>query len=103
MLSYASSVMATNVASSSSSLGSSLFPPSVDKAFVDGPGHIPTPAKLVLKITSGQFVELADLHVLSENLRTAEQEPQTFLDMKLVVSRKCWVVEIQDMLLFFRW
>ena len=88
--------MATHVSSASTYLGSSLFPPSADKAFVVGPGHAPIPAKLVSKITSGQFVDLADL--LSANLRTAEQEPQTFLDGKLVVSKKRRAVEIQDIL-----
>ena len=96
VLSFASPLSATHVASSSSSLGSSLFPLSVDKAFVVGPGHAPIPAKLVAKITSGQFVDLADL--FSANLRTAEHEPQTFLDGKLVVSKKRRAVEIQDIL-----
>ena len=96
VLSFASPLRATHVASSSSSLGSLLFQPSVDKAFVVGPGHAPIPAKLVAKITSGQFVDLADL--LSANLRTAEHEPQTFLDGKLVVSKKRRAVEIQDIL-----
>ena len=68
----------------------------MDKAFVVGPGHAPVPAKLVAKITSGQFVDLADL--LSANLRTAEHEPQTFLNGKLVVSNKRRVVEIQHIL-----
>ena len=53
--------MATHVSSTSTSLGGSLLPPSVDKAFVVGPGHAPIPAKLVPKITSGQFVDLVDL------------------------------------------
>jgi len=61
-----------------------------------GPGHVPIPAKQVSKITSGQFVDLADL--LSANLRLAEQEPQTFLDGKLLVSKKCRQVEIQEIL-----
>ena len=88
--------MATHVSSASTNLGSSLLSPSVDKAFVVGPGHAPIPAKLVLKITSGQFVDLTDL--LSANLWMAEQEPQTFLDGKLVVSKKRRAVEIQDIL-----
>ena len=96
VLSFASPLTATHVASSSSSFGSLLFPSSVDKAFVVGPGHAPIPAKLVAKITSGQFVDLADL--FSANLRTAEHQPQTFLDAKLVVSKKRRVVEIQDIL-----
>ena len=45
--------------------GNSTFAPSVGKAFVVGPGYAPIPAKLVAKITSGIFVELADL--LAEN------------------------------------
>ena len=96
MLSFASPVMATHVSSASTYLGSSLFPPSLDKAFVVGPGHAPIPAKLVSKITSSQFVDLADL--LSANLQTADQEAQTFLDGKLVVSKKRRAVEIQDIL-----
>ena len=36
------------------------------------------------KVVGGKFVELADL--LSVNLREVEQEPQTFLNGKLVVS-----------------
>ena len=43
----------------------STFMPLVGKAFVVGPGYTPIPAKLVAKITSGVFVELADL--LAEN------------------------------------
>ena len=52
---------------------------------------MPIPAKLVSKITSGQFVDLADL--LSVNLRAVDQEPHTFLDSKLLVSRKRRLVE----------
>ena len=98
VLSFELPLTTTHVASLSSSLGSSLFSPSnsVDKAFVVGPGHALIPAKLVAKITSGQFVDLADL--LSANLRTSEHKPQAFLDGKLVVSKKRWVVEIQDIL-----
>ena len=61
VLSFAAPVMATHVSSMSTYLGSSLLPPSVDKAFMVGPGHTPIPAKLVSNITSGQFVDLADL------------------------------------------
>ena len=60
--------------------GTSTFAPSVGKAFVVGPGYAPIPAKLVAKITSGVFVELADL--LAENLRAQESEPHTYLDGK---------------------
>ena len=75
--SIASPIIATQVTSVSTGMGSLFFPPSFDKAFVVGPEHAPISAKLVTKITSGQFVELADL--LSANLWMVEQEPQTFL------------------------
>ena len=58
--------------------------PSVRKTFVVGPGYTPIPGKLVAKITSGAFVELADL--LAENIRVQEAEPHTYLDGKLVVA-----------------
>ena len=64
--------------------------PSVRKAFVVGPGYAPIPGKLVAKITSGAFVELADL--LAENIRAQEAEPHTYLDGKLLVApakKKC--------------
>ena len=68
-----------------------------DKAFIVGPGHAPIPGKLVAKIREGQFVELA--HLLSINLREVEQEPQTFLEGKLLVSKsKRRQVEITDIL-----
>ena len=71
--------------------------PSVGKAFVVGPGYAPIPGKLVAKITSGAFVELADL--LAENIRTQEAEPHTYLDGKLLVApAKKRVVEINDIL-----
>ena len=92
-----------SASSSSSSLGSlpclenSSLWPKTDKAFIVGPGHAPVPAKLVTKITEGQFVELADL--LSVNLRAVEQEPQAFLEGKLLVSKsKRRQVEISDIL-----
>ena len=59
---------------------SALPLPNVEKALVVGPGHAPVPYKLVTKITSGQFVDLADL--LSANLRSPKQEPQTYLEGK---------------------
>ena len=36
--------------------------PSVGKAFVVGPGYVPILGKLLAKITSGAFVELAEPH-----------------------------------------
>ena len=71
--------------------------PSVGKAFVVGPGYAPIPGKLVAKITSGAFVELADL--LAENIHAQEAEPHTYLDGKLLVApAKKRVVEINDIL-----
>ena len=87
-------IMASHVTSFSSH-GESLAASGV-KAFVVGPGHAPIPAKLVKKITSGEFVELADL--LSTNLRAVDLEPQSFLDSKLLVSRKRRLVEVEDIL-----
>ena len=87
-------IMASHVTSFSSH-GESLAASGV-KAFVVGPGHAPIPAKLVKKITSGEFVELADL--LSTNLRAVDLEPQSFLDGKLLVSRKRRLVEVEDIL-----
>ena len=52
---------------SSSSLDSESFAVSYDKVFMVSPGHAPIPAKLVEKITSGEFVKLVDL-LLSPNL-----------------------------------
>ena len=63
---------------------SSTFTPSVGKAIVASPSYVPIPAKLVAKITSGIFLELADL--LAENLRAQESEPHTYLDGTFVVS-----------------
>ena len=90
-----SPVASLNVASSLPNYSASG--PKPEKAFIVGPGHAPIPAKLAKKIIEGQFVELADL--LTVNLRAVEQEPQTFLDGKLLVSNaKCRQVEIKDIL-----
>lgn len=69
----------------------------VGKDFVIGPGYSPIPHKLVTKITTGLFVELADL--LPDNLKVNESETQTFLEGKLVVApARKRIVEIQDIL-----
>ena len=87
---------AVGVGSGSSAPSSSLWL-KTDRAFIIGLGHAPIPAKLVAKIREGYFVELADL--LAINLRAVEQEPQTFLEGKLLVSKsKRWQVEITDIL-----
>ena len=50
-----------------------------------------------MKITCGHFLDLADL--LSANLRMGDNEPQTFLEGKLVMSApKRRVVEVSDIL-----
>ena len=79
------------------STSSPTLAPSVGKAFVVGPRYAPIPGKLIAKITSGAFVELADL--LAENIRAQEAEPHTYLDGKLLVApSKKRVVEITDIL-----
>ena len=71
--------------------------PSLNRPFVVGPGYSPIPEKLVTKIRTGQFVELADL--LAENLKAQESEPHTYLDGKLLVSSsKKRVQEITDII-----
>ena len=70
--------------SSVPSTSSPTLAPLVGKAFVVGSGCAPIPGKLVAQITSGAFVELADL--LVENVRTQEAEPHTYLDGKLLVA-----------------
>ena len=58
------------------STSSLTWAPSVGKAFVVGPGYAPIPGKLVAKLTSGAFIELADL--LAENIR-APKRPSLIL------------------------
>lgn len=71
--------------------------PALAKAFVVGPGYAPVPNKLVTKITTGMFIELADL--LAENIKAQEIEPQAFLEGRLLVSSsKKRVVEVTDIL-----
>ena len=78
-------------------LPSSTMHPALAKAFVVGPGYAPVPNKVVTKVTSGMFIELADL--LAENTKSQEIEPQAFLEGKLLVSgSKKRVVEITDIL-----
>ena len=85
------------VASSLPNVSYSVSGPKSEKAFIVGPGHAPIPAKLAKKIIGGHFVKLADL--LTVNLRAVEQEPQTFLEGKLLVSNaKRRQVEIKDIL-----
>ena len=79
------------------STSSPTLAPSVGKTFVVGPGYAPVPGKLVAKITSGAFVELADL--LAKNISAQEAAPHTYLDGKLLVApAKKRVVEIIDIL-----
>ena len=60
-----------------------------------GPGYSRIPEKLVTKIRTGQFIDLADL--LAENLKGQETELQTYLDGKLLVtSSKKRIQEITD-------
>ena len=60
--------------------------PSAGKAFVGSPNYAPIPGKLVAKITSGAFVELA------ENTPAQEAEPHTYSNDKLLVApaKKEW-------------
>ena len=74
---------------------SSAFP-SLNKAFVVGPGCAPVQYKLVSTITARLFVHLADL--LPDNIRAQEIEPQAILEGKLMISgSKKWVNEIAGM------
>ena len=62
-----------------------------------GPGYSPVPEKLVSKIRSGQFVDLADL--LAEILKIQEPEPPSYFEGKLLVpSTKKRVQEITDLI-----
>ena len=71
--------------------------PLAGREFVIGPGYSLISNKLVSKIISGQFVELADL--LPDNLKITEPENQTFLDGKIVVApARRRSIEIQDIL-----
>ena len=50
----------------------------------------------IKKIIDGQFVELADL--LSVNIRAKDQEPQAYLDGKILAAPKRRQLEIKDVL-----
>ena len=79
------------------SLGATTFsstPPTLGSDFPVGPGYSPIPHKLVVKITGGQFVELADL--LSDNIKAQDTQPQAYLEGRLLVEKKKRVVEITD-------
>ena len=58
--------------------------PTIQQPFIVGPGFLPVPYKLVSQITSGKFIDLAEL--LSDNLRDNEAEPQLLLDGRLVLT-----------------
>ena len=74
---------------------SSTFP-SLNKAFVVGPGCAPVRYKLVSTITARLCVHLADL--LPDNIRAQEIEPQAILERELMISgSKKWVTEIAGM------
>ena len=66
-----------------------------DQPFIVGPGYSPVPAKLVLQIRGGKFVDLSEL--LAANLVSTEAEPQVMLDGRLVLSappkKPCWRIE----------
>ena len=84
MDSFPSQVMSTRA---SGGRGLSFVPPlmSPEKAFVVGPGHALILAKVVSKIISGQFVDLADL--LLANLRAVDQERIPFW------TASCWCLK----------
>ena len=61
---------------------SSSTVPTLQQPFIVGPGFSPVLYKLVSQITSGKFIDLAEL--FSDNLRDNEAEPQLLLDGRLV-------------------
>jgi hypothetical protein len=58
--------------------------PALGQPFIVGPGFSPIPAKLVTRITSGKFIEMADL--LAANLQQIDLEPQVLFDGRLVLT-----------------
>ena len=86
---FAPSVPITSLASSlATSVSASAVPRSaatlLDQPFVVGPGFSSIPHKLVQQITAGKFIDLSDL--LAVNLIESENEPQVFLDGRVVFS-----------------
>ena len=78
------------------SLWASISQLKSERSFAFAPGHAPVPGKLVKKIIDGQFMEFADL--LLVNIRAEDQEPQAYLDGKILVSSKRRQLEIKDVL-----
>ena len=77
------SIASTPLPACPTSLSSSTVP-TLQQPFIVGPGFSPVPYKLVSQITSGKFIDLAEL--LSDNLRDNEAEPQLLLDGRLVLT-----------------
>ena len=76
-----------NVADRSAMLASPLF----DQLFIVCPGFSPVPAKLVIQIVAGKYIDLSDL--LAVNLVQREPEPQLLFDGRLVLTsqpKKQW-------------
>ena len=91
-----STFSSTSLPGSLPALGASTSQHKSEKSFAVGPGHAPVPGKLVKKIIDGQFVELTDL--LSVNIWAEDQEPQAYLDGKILVAPKRRQLEIKDIL-----
>lgn len=81
-----------------SGLDSSVCSPSFDKAFVVGPGRAPISVKLTSRITGGQFIDLVDLLSANPVLSNTNHKPQTFLEGRWAVSKRCRVSEVKDIL-----
>lgn len=85
--------LATNLTTGSSngvlftSTGSvpSVVSPGLHQPFVIGPGYSPVPAKLVMQIVAGKFIDLNDL-LPANLLPISESEPQLMLDGRLVLT-----------------
>ena len=72
-----------------------LASPLLDQAFVVGPGFLPVPAKIVVQIVAGKFIDLSEL--LAVNLVQKDPEPQLLLDGQLVLTsqpkKQRWRIE----------